>query len=77
MSDPAIKEAVLAALKERGPVSATSYRGLRDQLGLQCTLTQFSKAVRSLHYKPGARRLQLSSWRGVEGETRFWRVSPL
>lgn len=77
MSDPAIKEAVLAALEECGPVAATSRRGLQAQLGLQCTFTQFWKAVRSLHYKPGDRRLRLTKWWNCEQEVRVWGLAPL
>ena len=78
MSDPTVKEAVLAALQDNGATSASSLRGLQDQLGLNhLSHTKFRAAVKSLHYKPGAQCLELTKWWSRDSGTHMWSVAPL
>lgn len=79
MANPVAKEAVLAALRGKGPVSAPTRPALQAELGLtqQFSFTQFWKAVKSLHYKRGEQGLRMSSWGSRERGVRMWRVAPL
>ena len=47
-SNSTLKRALLDALEVSGSVVGSNDRGLRDKLGLKCSVTQFSAALGSL-----------------------------
>lgn len=78
MSNPDVKEAVIAALKGKGLVSAPTREGLQAELGLaQFSLTEFWNAVKSLYHNPGRQRLKLTKSGSRERGRRMWSVAPL
>lgn len=76
-SSSAVKQALLDALEASGSVAGSNDRGLRDKLGLKCSVTQFSAALGSLivagtvrrHRRP---RLVEARDETLERQTTIW-----
>lgn len=74
-SDPALREEVYKAVPPGVVVRADDLRGLRTELGMDCTTTKLRRAVEALHYGYGmltvVRTTNTKDW---EDDSRGWEV---